>query len=348
MSERILVTGLPRSGTTWVGQVLGRTGGRGVAGEAADCRYVHEPDNHLVRPEAWGAKRAFGAHPALGPDQEAPAYHRLWAVAFAGGSRPSPLYATARLLHRAAVRCGDADFGPRRAGPSAAALEVAAALAARRRPPMEPAGPVVVKSVHCTRSLEWLSARFAPRVVVLDRHPFAIIASWAALGWTSFLDRDPAALRYSIDVLDVAPPRPDAVWINRAAWQYGLLTSFLRRALARHPDWEVVTHEALCADPEAGFVRLGGRLGLTWTEAAQRFLLASNRPGDGYSTNRVWAEQVDGGRARLGGADRERVLEVLSAFPTDVVRSAARQPGDVGPGGCGQPEADLLNSVHSA
>lgn len=315
MRERILITGLPRSGTTWVGQVLGR---------AEDCRYVHEPDNHLMRPEAWRAKRTFGAHPALSPDQEAAAYQRLWAIAFAGGSRPSPLYAAARLLHRAVPRCGDAELGKRSAGAATAALEVAAALAAHRRlSPIEPAGPVVVKSVHCSRSLEWLSARFAPRVVVLDRHPFGIIASWAALGWTSFLDRDPAALRYSIDVLEVAPPRPDAAWIKRAAWQYGLLTSYLRRALARHPAWEVVTHEALCSNPEAGFVRLGGRLGLTWTEEAQRFLLASNRPGDGYSTNRVWAEQIDGGRARLNLADQERVLEVLSAFPAMVAPAAA-------------------------
>jgi hypothetical protein len=88
----------------------------------------------------------------------------------------------------------------------------------------------------------------------------------------------------------------------------------------------VVTHEALCSDPEAGFVRLGGRLGLTWTEEAQRFLLASNRPGDGYSTNRVWAEQIDGGRARLDLADQEQVLEVLSAFPTSMAPAATADP----------------------
>ena len=45
---RILVAGLPRSGTTWVAEVLGRTAG---------ARYLHEPDNHLVRPDAWWAKR---------------------------------------------------------------------------------------------------------------------------------------------------------------------------------------------------------------------------------------------------------------------------------------------------
>ena len=37
-AARVLVAGLPRSGTTWVGEVLGRTAG---------ARYLHEPDNHL-------------------------------------------------------------------------------------------------------------------------------------------------------------------------------------------------------------------------------------------------------------------------------------------------------------
>ena len=41
-APRVLVAGLPRSGTTWVGEVLGRTAG---------ARYLHEPDNHLVRPD---------------------------------------------------------------------------------------------------------------------------------------------------------------------------------------------------------------------------------------------------------------------------------------------------------
>ena len=55
---RVLVAGLPRSGTTWVGEVLGRTAG---------ARYLHEPDNHLLRPEAWWAKRRLGPYPEVRP-----------------------------------------------------------------------------------------------------------------------------------------------------------------------------------------------------------------------------------------------------------------------------------------
>src|SRR5207237_10167784 len=84
---RVLVAGLPRSGTTWVGEVLGRTAG---------ARYLHEPDNHLLRPEAWSAKRRLGPYPELRPggdvvSGEVGGYERLWARAFAGGARPSPL-----------------------------------------------------------------------------------------------------------------------------------------------------------------------------------------------------------------------------------------------------------------
>lgn len=307
MTARVLVAGAPRSGTTWVGRVLGETEG---------ASYVHEPDNHLVRPEAWWAKRDLGSYPRLGPGEEAPEYERLFSVAFAGGPRATLSYSSARLVHRFAPRPGRrAPGGAKDAGwVGGGTARLARGLAHRRRA-HDPAGPVVVKSIFCARSLEWLADRFDPQVVLVVRHPFAIIGSWADLGWTAFLDRDPAAAADCVDAFGVAPPPPDAPWINRAAWHCGFLTSSLGRAVARHPEWHVVPHEMLCAEPEAGFRRLCSQLGLRFGARAQEFLHASNRPGRAYSTNRVWAEQVDAARDRLSPADQERVLDVLGRFP---------------------------------
>jgi hypothetical protein len=285
-APRVLVAGLPRSGTTWVGEVLGRTAG---------ARYLHEPDNHLVRPDAWWAKRRLGPYPELDPGAAASDYERLWARAFAGGPRPSAAYAGARILQRAGA--------PR----------VSGRLASRHRSRPAP-GPLVVKSVHCARALEWAVDRFQPAVVVVERHPFGVISSWRKLGWDDFLDTDRGALRYSAAVLGVDPPPPGAPWLERAAWHYGLLSSYLREARRRHPDWPVVRHEVLCGGPEPVFRRLCDRLGLQFTGEAARFLAASNRPGDGYSTYRLWHEQVDGGRGRLAPAERELILATLEAF----------------------------------
>jgi hypothetical protein len=295
-AARVLVAGLPRSGTTWVGEVLGRTAG---------ARYLHEPDNHLVRPEAWWAKRHLGGYPELSPGADAGDYERLWAQAFAGGPRPSPVYAGARLLQRAGA--------PR----------VSGRLASRQHPRPAP-GPLVVKSVHCARSLEWAVDRFRPAVVLVERHPFGVIASWRKLGWDDFLDTDRAALRHAAAVLGVDPPPPGAPWLERAAWHYGLLSSYLQRARRRHPEWLVVRHEVLCAGPEPAFRRLADRLGLRFGDEAAHYLAASNRPGDGYSTNRLWHEQVDGGRSRLAPAERALVSATLDAFTG--ARPVAEEP----------------------
>ena len=287
MSGRpVLVAGLPRSGTTWVGEVLGRTAG---------ARYLHEPDNQRVRPDAWWAKRRLGPYPELEPGDEGGDYERLWARAFAGGPRPSAAYATARLLQRAG------------------APGLSGRLASGQRPRPAP-GPLVVKSVHCARALEWTVDRFRPAVVVVERHPFGVVSSWRKLGWDDFLDTDRHALRYSAAVLGVDPPPPEAPWMERAAWHYGLLSSYLQRARGRHPDWLVVRHEVLCSGPEPAFRRLSARLGLSFTGETARFLAASNRPGDGYSTHRLWHEQIDGGRSRLTAAERALILATLEVF----------------------------------
>ena len=287
----ILVAGLPRSGTTWIGEVLGRTAG---------ARYLHEPDNHLVRPDAWWAKRRLGPYPELHPGEAGGDYEQLWALAFAGGPRLSPVYAGARLLQRA--------------GAWGLSGRIASLQCSRPQHRRLAPSPLIVKSVHCARSLEWVADRFAPAVVVVERHPFGVISSWRKLGWNDFLDTDIGAVRYSAAVLGVAPPPPGSRWLERAAWHYGVLSSYLEHALRRHPDWLVVRHEVLCAGPEPAFRRLSARLGLRFTDDTARFLAASNRPGDGYSTHRLWREQIDGGRSRLTPAERTLVLATLDRF----------------------------------
>jgi len=291
-SRPVLIAGLPRSGTTWTGRVLGATG----------ATYVHEPDNHLVLPEAWAAKEGLGSFPALAMGSNAPAYEQLFECAFAGGGRPSLRYSSARLMHRAAPRAG-----------RGALLWLTGTLAGARAELRDAPERVVVKSVFCARSLEWLAHRFDPTVVVVSRHPFSVISSWAALGWDDFLDRNPAAVADRADRFGVTAPL-STEWIDRAAWHYGYLDATLSEAVARHPQWRVVRHESLCADPPARFRDLAEQLGLPWGDAAEDFLLASNRRGRGYSTNRVWSEEVDGWHTRLDPDDQDRVVAVIERF----------------------------------
>lgn len=315
---RILVIGPPRSGTTWVEHVLGR---------ASRARVVHEPDNETCNPFALRAKTSLGRFPVLAPgDAASRAYFDLWSRAFEGVSR----CATARwLTAKALLRTAEADLGAafdQRRHRFSTRLRLVSALASR--PPEPLAGrpgdpPVLVKSVHASLAAEWIVSRWRPRVVVVLRHPLNVVASHMALGWGPsnldypFVHRGLARLPW------VPKVSPDATPLERLAWQIGVFTSALETALERHPDWLVLSHEELCADPAGGFKALCATLGVPWTEEAAGFLADSDRPGKGLETRRVAAEQPSNWSRHLTAAQVDEVARVLSAFPERLFRAAS-------------------------
>lgn len=316
---RVLVIGPPRSGTTWVEQVLGR---------AAGARVVHEPDNETCSPFALRAKSSLGRFPVLAAGERAPlAYFDLWSRAFEGVGRA----ATARwLTAKALLRTADADLdaafdrGGDRSGRFSARLRLISALAALPPAPLEERPgdpPVLVKSVHASLAAEWVVSRWRPKVVVVLRHPLNIVASHVALGWgASGLDThhrlrngDGGPRRIGLSRLPAL--QPGATPLRRLAWQIGLFVAALEAAAQRNPDWLVVSHDDLCADPAGGFKALCAGLGLPWTDEAAAFLAASDRPGKGLEVRRVAAEQPGNWARHLTPAQADEALAVLSAFP---------------------------------
>jgi hypothetical protein len=98
----------------------------------------------------------------------------------------------------------------------------------------------------------------------------------------------------------------------------------LEDVVARHPDWVASSHDALCLDPAAGFRRLFADLSLTWTEEAEAFLSASDRPGSGFETHRVAAEQPERWRTRLSSGQLDEIWPVLSLIQAPWVERVAR------------------------
>jgi hypothetical protein len=157
-----------------------------------------------------------------------------------------------------------------------------------------------VKSVHVPLALEWVASRFRPRVLVVVRHPLNTIASWLEFGWGGcYLDTHPRirerfAHRWGL------PELPEARSLVQAiTWEVALFTCVLHASADMHPDWLAVSHESLCGDPIEGFRDLYAGLGLMWTDDADAFVRASDRPGTGYSTSRVAADQPDRWKRRL-------------------------------------------------
>jgi hypothetical protein len=306
--RRVLVLGLPRAGATWVGQTLGLARG---------ARLVNEPDNETSRPYAVRAKLPLGRYPVLGAGEQPPeGYQTLWERAFAAADAPAgPRTRLAEALLRRAgpterwsAFCAD----PPRVTPR---LRAVSALAALPRPG-GPTPHVVVKSAHASFAAEWLAARFQPRVVVVLRHPFNVVASWTELGWGGCgLDRNPRIVERYLRRWALPPLPPSCSRLTRVSWEIGLHLTVLESMAEGHPDWMTVRHEDLCLDPAAGLQALCTAVGLEWTDEAGIHLRQSNRAASGLVTMRVAAEQPERWRTRLSADQVREARETLQLFP---------------------------------
>ncbi len=275
---------------------------------------VNEPDNEGRQPTAIWAKRRLGRFPALDRGQDDERYRRLWTWALGGAPTDRRLLGAGKLLHGtsadARTRFFQGRWSPR--------MRLAGLLGAppRTGPVLDPAGRrLLVKTVHTPLALDWLTDTFDLDVVVLFRHPGNVLASWRSLQLTDQFARveDLPSVRARIESGSIPPRGSDPV--ERIIWMIGLLTLVLEEEVARHPDWVVRTHEELCRDPLAEFQRLFTDVGLPWTDGAEQFLVANDRPGEGFVVTRVASDAPEAWKTRLSAEEITAMEQVLGRFP---------------------------------
>ncbi|MFM8972896.1 MAG: hypothetical protein ACKOOG_09715 [Actinomycetota bacterium] len=297
---RVLLLGVPRSGTTWCGRVLGHTAG---------AAYVNAPDGD-TEPYAFTARLGFGGPPHLDPDDDHAAYVRLWIGAFAGGGRPrTPTARAARYLDAGATPADR--FRAWYGGGTTARLRLVRAWA-RPMVAVPAARHVIVKTVRAEFTAEWIAARFAPTVLLVERNPLNVLASWIDLGY-ALDEREFRAYAERAGRRGVAAPA-EAATLERQAVTSAVMASALRDAAERH-GWMRTTHEHLCVDSATRFATLADDLGLEWSPDAARFVVESDREGAGYRTERRTTEQPDRWRDRLTPDQVDRIRTVLARFP---------------------------------
>ncbi|MEW9529027.1 sulfotransferase domain-containing protein [Microbispora sp. NPDC049125] len=246
----VLVTGLPRSGTSWAGRMLA-AGGRLV--------YVNEPLNPQRPPgRSPGVLDASVTHrfQYICPDDETPwleafsatvALRYGWLAELRGNRRPGDL---ARM-----AKYGTA-FGVGRVTGRRALLDDPFALL----------------------SAAWFAGRLGCRVIVLVRDPVSFVASWRRLGWTvdfGELLSQPLLLRDHPCVEGLSPVAGSEDRVLKAAALWKVARQVTGDVAARTPGVRVVRYEDLCAAPLDGFRDLYAWCDLPWTERAARRVAAA-------------------------------------------------------------------------
>ncbi|MEV7007132.1 sulfotransferase [Streptosporangium sp. NPDC051022] len=297
----MLVTGLPRSGTSWTGKMLAASG---------ELVYVNEPLNPQHPPgRCPGVLNAHVTHrfQYICPDNE-----ETWLPAFAD---------TVALRYRflAELRRNRSPYDLARMVRYGTAF-TAGRLAGRR---------ALLDDPFALFSAGWFAERLGCRVVILLRDPVSFVGSWQRLGWTVYfheLLEQPLLLRDHphLEALRGLVGCQDRLTKAVALWRAARTVA--ADLAARHPGIRLARYEDLAAAPREGFRRLYGRLGLTWSPRAEerisRACTAPTTDEDGFAwtgLSRTAYRPMDSRRAlstaagRLTPEETRRVREL--AFP---------------------------------
>lgn len=286
--DHVIVAGMPRTGTSWTGRVLGLSPG---------YTYYREPDNFG---NVEGAERYF-PYLYLRPDDDDEGYRRHMSRALHGKiATPFTMRDDAGpIVNRLPKRWQD--LGHR--------LPV---LYRRKQ-------NTLVKLVYSNLTLDWLQARYpAAGVVYLLRHPCGQFASVKRLGW----EPRPHRLLWSQALVeDHLHPFRDVLRSAETFWEragalWGATNYVAYRQAERGARRAVVPFEWLCQAPGAHFRRLFDYLGLTWTAEVQDFVEEhgdehSDQP---YSLKRKSEEQIDKWKEKLSPDEVETCRRFAEPF----------------------------------
>ena len=285
----ILVTGSHRSGTTWVGRVIGSSPSVG---------YIQEPFNIYCRPGRCTAQFPHWFYYVC-EDNEEQYFHQIQQTLQYRYHLWKEVEAI-RLPRDAArmVRdCWRYQFN----------------RINRRRP--------LLRDPFALFSAEWLAKRFDFDVVVLIRHPAAFVASIKSLQWDHPFDhflKQPLLMRdhlhaFEDEIREFAERRQDVV--DQAILMWRLIHHTILGYRDRHPEWIFERHRDLSTKPEEKFQGIFERLNLPYGAREMinvRHFSMAEASKTGYVWNNVVrnsAQNMERWRSLLTDEELERVRE---------------------------------------
>ena len=318
MTAPLLVTGLPRTGTSWVGKMLEASG---------EVVYVNEPMNPGHPPgRSPGVLNASVTHQF---QYIAPGNDDAWRRAFSD---------TLALRYRlgAEVRRNRGVYDLARAAKYVTAF-TAGRLRGRR---------ALIDDPFALLSTSWLVQEMGCQAVVLVRDPVSVVGSWRSLGWSVHfheLLEQPDLVRDHlgpyVERMRSLIGSPD--WLARSCLLWELAYAVVDRAIAPLPGARINRYEDLVQAPLTGYRQLYADLGLTWSPQSRRRVEqatsgdASSRSAHSWSLvgglSRTAYRPMAAGTAlrsyqtRLTPAEIERVRELTAVVAARFYPSATEE-----------------------
>lgn len=292
----IFVTGVPRSGTTFVGMNLSLP---------LEVDYIHEPFNpQCGLPEITEWYRYI--RPSL-DTEEMQQYHQITQKIFSYDFTLKNNIPQNDSWHRKIIKQAIGSRGPYYL----------------RWAKINPFHQVaIIKDPIGSLLCEYLYIQFKVKPVIIVKHPASFIASIKRVGFqpspTKLNDQPHLIEDYFADEADFLTKEwSDPILAAAAFWR--VIYKVLLKQASQYPDWKVITHEQLSQDPISVFKELYEYLDLPWSKSTKNKIIkqtqgnrsAEAKIGRVQDFNRNSAEIFKMRRDSLSLEERQSIFEIV-------------------------------------
>ncbi len=305
-TRKIFVTGLPRSGTTFVGQILS---------SPSEVDYIHEPFNPRVGIRGLGIDTYY-VRPSLESEEEKRIDGFVQRVLRYDYKTAKFVDKNDPLFRRTVKRIVG--------GRGAVYLKLARANRNRE--------VSLIKDPTAPLMAHYLSTRYNCRTVLVVKHPLSYFASLRRVKWRPY---PPMLLKQQQLVEDFfkGDGAPDIEpWMRQEKWsdpvlaagvQWAIVHHVLLEQAKEHRDWIIIRHEDLSLRPVETFRTMFGDLDLAWSDSIEaKIRKLTGGGGTEARTGKVQdfkrqSDKIFHARVEsIEPVDRRRIYEVTKSVAT--------------------------------
>ncbi len=306
----VIIFGPPRSGTTWLANVLSAN---------EETTYIHEPDNEKNNYLAYILKNKLRRFPYIKENEKEVNYLKLFDLSLSGKPLPNESKLNALLMkiadkNKEKIEKEIPDKPNKtfriRLAKLVVQLKNLHASSNKRR---------IIKSVHAHLSIPFLQKHlnFTPFIIV--RHPAAVIASHMKLKMPD-ADRkifnDPKIKNdFLVDYQSEINELETA--LEYFALQISIFHHILNIFINKF-SYDFITHEELCKEPLERFKSIYKKLGLTWNSDVEQFIIKHNQQGkDGYDIYRNCEAMNQKWKKTFSKEQSKQIEKAYTILPND-------------------------------
>nr|WP_252393837.1 sulfotransferase [Candidatus Rhodoblastus alkanivorans] len=296
----LLLIGVPRSGSTWLAEILARATGRLLA---------MEPDDAYRWPEALHAKRGLGDYPNASTARASAEFRELWRLAL-------------KEPRRFSIERND----PQKSALGSQSLSVTRGIVGDHRVDTPgsteigseqrlclPDDELVVKTVNASLCADVIAGWLGAEVIMLSRDLRKVISSWTLMAGfePEDLHLDPWVRQNVLSGMSIPQCRTR---LEKIALTVAVLDKSLKLTTRRN-GCRAITYEELVENPHQKVVDLLTSLALNCDDSVHESIDTRQAPGSGFETKRSSA-QLREWETRLTDDQWAEVDAVLKLFRT--------------------------------